>query len=54
MLPNTFHKQLANIKKTRERKKRGTSSDKTVNDDDATGAEDEQIFKSVKKSQPER
>ena len=55
LLPQAYHKQLANIKKTQDRKKRAAAAEKhskTRNKD--VDADDTTLLKSVKKSQPER
>ena len=57
LLPEAYHKQLANIKKTQERKKRAAIADKhskTQPSDKAMEGDDSTLLQSVKKSQPER
>lgn len=56
LLPESYHKQLANIKKTNDRKKRDAVAEKHSKSrkNHAEGGEDESLLKAVKKSQPER
>lgn len=55
LLPDSYHKQLINIKKTQERKKRDATSDKNARGQAADAEDgDETLLKSIKKSQPER
>ncbi|XP_067934576.1 RRP12-like protein [Watersipora subatra] len=53
LLPESYHKQLANIKKTQDRKKRAAADKHSKKTERSADGEDESLLKSVKKSQPE-
>jgi len=54
LLPEAFHKQLVNVRKAQERKKRESVSEKHSGKQQTDDGEDESLLQSVKKSQPER
>lgn len=53
LIPQSLHKQLANIRKTQERKKRESASGKQKRSGKSED-EDDVLLSNVKKSQPDR